>query len=586
MSGAIDLTALEGALDAAAPEAERAGLSEDQRRALGEARRPAGGGRLPALVARAVAAVDAQRNLEGARLALRAVKEHPDCLQGYVAGAVALDRLGFLAEALAFYEQAVARAPRDPTICALLGATALRARQTELAEKFYRLASQLDPSSTSHVNNLAGVLRDLGRFDDAITLLRNRLYLSPEAAVLWNTLGTVVQEQGDPETAATFLAEAMRLDPRLASAPHNLGGALNDLGRFDEACEALDAALALVRSPADRAEMTFARAQSRLGAGRIEEGWADYEARLDARAQDATLIAAPVPRWRVGEPLAGKRLMVIGEQGLGDEVLFASVLPEAIEAAGAVTIACQARLVGLFSRSFPQARVVAHATAVTAGRLTRLVRPEHWAEIDLWTPMADLARAWRRSLGDFPGHRSFLHPDPARIAQMDALVAAAPGVRVGIVWKSMVMTPKRARFFAPFPAWAPVLQVPGASFHCLQYGEIGDERRYAEDKLGVSLRRIEGLDVKDDLEGVAAAAQALDLVIGPMNANANLAAACGREVWLIERYGSWPMLGAPDMPWYPHARVFRVGADGQWRSLFSAMADALRGRVAARAAAA
>jgi len=267
-------------------------------------------------------------------------------------------------------------------------------------------------------------------------------------------------------------------------------------------------------------------------------------------------------------------------------VLFASALHDAIAAADAVTIACQVRLCALFARSFPQARVVAHKTASRAGRLTRLVADEHWTGVDVWTPIADLARAYRSRIEDFAGRPAYLRPDPGRVAGIRRQLAAAPGLKVGIVWKSLVMTPKRARFFAPFAAWAPLLRVDGASFYSLQYGDAAAEHAYAAERIGVPLRQIEGLDVKDDLDGVAAAGLALDLVVGPMNASSNLAAAAGAPVWMVERNGAWPMLGCDDLPWYREARVFRVGADGQWRSVFSEMADALSARVAALASAA
>ena len=578
MAEPLNLAALERALEGVG--AGQAGVqSSEQWRALRAAAKEARRGKPPALVSAAVEAVNAQRNVEGARLGLRAVKDHPECAPGYLASAVALERLGFLAEALAFYEQALARSPNDPSICALLGATAGRCRQPKLAEQFYRLAVQLEPNEPAHLNNLAGVLRDLGRFDDAIELLRQRLYLNPELAALWNTLGTVVQEQGDAETAQTFLAEAARLDPKNPGARHNAALALADLGRFEEAEAALDVALTLADSDAARAEMRSARAYARLGAGHLAGGWEDYEARFDPLTREPTFIHAHAPRWDRQSALAGKHLLVMGEQGLGDEVIFMSALPDAVAAAGQVTIACEKRLAPLVARSFPSARVIGYRTQLQNGRLNRFIEPGAWEGVDLWAPLADLAVAYRPTTARFPDARGYLIADPARVGAFRAQLAGAPGLKIGIAWKSLIMTGKRARGFAPFAAWAPLLTAPNAVFYSLQYGSTDEEEAYAAEKWGLSLRKIEGLDVKDDLEGVAAAGCALDLVIGPANASTNLAAACGGDVWFMVRRPAWPMLGTAGMPWYPHTRVFCAG-EKSWHALFEEIASAARERSA------
>jgi hypothetical protein len=146
------------------------------------------------------------------------------------------------------------------------------------------------------------------------------------------------------------------------------------------------------------------------------------------------------------------------------------------------------------------------------------------------------------------------------------------------------MTPKRRRFFAPFANWGPLLKTPGVSFYSLQYGDVADEEAYAAKTFGVTLKSIEGLDVKDDLEGVAAASLALDLVIGPMNASTNIAAACGALVWFVHRFGSWTQYATDGSPFYPHSRQFCAG--GQWRPMFESMAKELANDGALRASAA
>ena len=554
----------------------------EQKRVLAEARAGRASRGKGDIVNRSLAAVDAENYLEGARLAMEAVKKFPDSMPAYLAGAVALERLGYLAEALNFFGEALKIAPEHPTICGLLGAAAERAKEFEIAAKFYRKAAQLEPSDAGHVSNLASVLRAQGKFAGAIEVLRNQIYVSPENYNLWNTLGTVLQEQGEPEQSLTFFDEAVRLHPKFARAFHNLGATLTDLGRYEAAGAALDRAMEMSQSMTDSAEMRHARSLARLGEGRLAEGWDDYEARFDPLTNDPTVFQVLRPRWQF-EDLKGKRLMILGEQGLGDEVIFLNATADVIAAVGAegkVTIACERRLVDLVARSFPEARVIAHYSGAHQGRQVRLVQPQReWDEIDLWTPMADVVKAFRKSVGAFPRARGYLQPDSARAAALKAQLSAAPGLKIGILWKSLVMTPKRSRYFAPFAAWAPVLKAANVTTFTLQYGDTAEEEAYARDKLGIEMRRIQGLDLKDDLDGVAAAGQALDLIIGPMNATTNLAAAAGGDVWFVHRYGSWTMHGTDATPYYPHTRAWRA-PEGDWRALFEAMATELTRRAA------
>jgi tetratricopeptide (TPR) repeat protein len=592
----IDIKALESAIAAQAkpgdalalaPAPIKLELAHEQKRALAAAQEGAGPRKVKGdLLVEALALIDADKNLEGVRLALEAVKQMPESMPAYLGCAVALDRLGYLAEALEFYEQANQRSPNNPAICSLIGMTAQRCNAPEIAERCYILASQLEPGEAQHTSNLAGVMRDLGKFEGAIDVLRNRLYVEPDNADLWNTLGTVLQEQGDPEQAVTFLTEATRLRPGFARAYHNLGASLTDLARSTDARVALDTALSHATNAADRAEMRHARAWALLGEGRLGEGWDDYEARFDPLTHDPQFFQAPRPRWE-GEPLTGKGLMVLGEQGLGDEVMFTNAMADVIEAlgpTGKLTIACERRLVSLFARSFPTAKVIAHYTGTMGQRKIRMAHPaSEWDGIDLWAPLGALVKHFRRTVSAYPQAAGFLRADPARVAGLKEKIAGAPGLKIGILWKSLVMTPKRSRFFAPFAAWAPLLQAPGVSLFNLQYGDSAAEVAYARDKLGVELRAIEGLDVKDDLEGVSAAGQALDLVIGPMTATTNLAAACGGNVWFWHRYGSWIMHGTDSSPWYPHTRTFRAPS-GAWRKMFEEMASELAARAAQKAA--
>src|SRR5439155_18419190 len=166
--------------------------------------------------------------------------------------------------------------------------------------------------------------------------------------MLWNTMGTIVGEQGDWATARIFFEEALKLQPDFPKARYNLGNCLLMLQEPEAALDASTEALAGVLAEDERAMMRLSRATILLAQGRLGEGWDEYETRFHPQFSEITHFLIDRPRWRPGADLKGKTLLVVGEQGLGDEILFANCLPEVVEELGPdgkLILAVETRLV-------------------------------------------------------------------------------------------------------------------------------------------------------------------------------------------------------------------------------------------------
>jgi hypothetical protein len=133
----------------------------------------------------------------------------------------------------------------------------------------------------------------------------------------------------------------------------------------------------------------------------------------------------------------------------------------------------------------------------------------------------------------------------------------------------------RARYFSPFHLWAPVLKTPGARFVNIQYGDCAAEIEWAARELSVELWTPPGIDLKNDLDDIAALSCALDLTVGFANATSNIAAAVGAETWIISVPGAWTRVGTDRMPWYPKARVFLPPGFARWEETMADVAAAL-----------
>jgi tetratricopeptide (TPR) repeat protein len=488
--------------------------------------------------------------------------------------ALKLERAGDLARAVESHQAALALAPDNPDILADLAHLAARMDLHEVAAPLWDRVLAQDPDRLEAVDGRARALRDLGRYDEAVEVLRPVLLRLPGEARLWNTLGAVVNQQGDSDAAFDFFDEAVRLDPRLATALYHRGGVCFDLGRLEAAAADYAAARRHARNPADRAMIEFAAATLHLTRGDLAQGWDGYEVRLSPDWPGSVAFDAPGRRWTPGAPLAGKRLLVLAEQGLGDEIMFANVLPDVIEAlgpAGRLSVAVEPRLVDLFRRSFPSAQVVAHATGRRSGRPHRSA-PDIEGPIDLWVPMGSLMRRFRRSLDAFPATPGYLTPDPARIAHWKAWLGEGPPA-LGVTWRSGKLAGDRRRLYPALAEWRPTLRTAGVRIVNLQYGAEADELAAMAALHGGPLLE-PALDLRNDLDDLAALSVALDLVLAVPNATANLAAACGARVGLVGAPTSWPRLGTDAYPWYPQAHGFAAAAFGDWESAMAKAAEA------------
>lgn len=543
----------------------------------------AGTNRIRKLLRKALAAFKADDYAaccEGALEVLAIDEQHP---QANHIMAVGLERLGELNKAVQFYERALKLDPDDSEIYFNLGLVAWRLKMMEGAERLFRLYVDRLPERAEGYNNLGGVLRDQGKYEAAIEILRGAIYRFPEDPQLWNTMGTVAMENGNFEESCTFFEEAIRLKPDFARAFHNLGYLYNHVGPCSKALDAYERALALDLNPEDRAEGEHARALCLLQLGRLEDGFSAWHVRTEFRFRAAPVYGFKLPLW-ANEKLTGKTILLVAEQGLGDEIMFASALPDLareVGDAGRVLIACTPRLVPLFARSFPHAKVGPYRDAKHNGRLLRTVP---WlaecGAIDCWAPFGSTLRYRRARIEDFAVQAPLFKADPARVAHWrERLSKLGPGICVGISWKSLVMSGKRRKFYTPIEEWAPVLQTPGATFVNLQYGDCAADIAEAQKRFSVTIHNFEDLDLKNNLDDNAALCSALDLVVSSPNAAAQIAGSVGTEVWFVATGEFWPQLGTDHVPWYPRTRVFTPEKFGDFATALRDAATALAARL-------
>ena len=240
------------------------------------------------------------------------------------------------------------------------------------------------------------MLTNQGKLDLAIEHYREAIRLKPDYVEAHINLGVTFKERGLLDNAIECYRTALGFSPNNFTAENNLGAILLSQGKGNEAVEHLRAALRI--EPND-AKAHCNLAQALLLSGNLTEGWKEHEWRMIRYGIQYKLN---LPIWN-GESPAGKTILLWGEQGVGDEILFASMFPEIIDAAGHCIIECDARLAPLFARSFPTAETIPKRASLLHPRATE-------PDIDFQIAAGSLARLLRPSLDSFPARDSFLIP--------------------------------------------------------------------------------------------------------------------------------------------------------------------------------
>lgn len=471
---------------------------------------------------------------------------------------------GQLPAAVEAYQQAVEREADNPIYVHDLGRGLLRNSQPAEAEPVLRRAVALKPGAWDALCDLGTAQIEQGHAINAVESFTAALAAKPEATIAHFNRGNALRDLGRFGEAETSYRVALRFTPNFLPALMSLAALLCDIGQTDEGRKLFADAKALGM---DKALFDQAYTLVDLRTGNLREGFAAYESRFHPSRHALPLRPFTAPRWQ-GEDLAGRDILIWTEQGLGDEIISASMFPAVIAAARSCTIECTPRAAPLFARSFPGAKVISRQDPPD---------PATQGVFDFQTPAMSLARVMRQSFSDFPAHGGYLRADgdlTARLRQKYR-AGAQGGLVVGVSWESTARHGARKRL--PLEAWWPVLSTPGVTFVSLQYGvKPGDPALAAANgRLTVDAE----IDALASLDASAAQVAAMNLVITISNTTAHLAGAQGVPVWTLLPGGPgcfWYWFrNRSDSPWYPSMRIFRQPRMGDWQGAVDAVAQAL-----------
>ena len=448
-----------------------------------------------------------------------------------------------------------------------LGTLALEQGAADQAQRSFEKALDARPAYADAHASLGKLMLDRGEVDTAFQHFQRAIEIDPQHVVAHSNLGYVLLKgYYRPDDALRALDIALCLNPQLADAHCNRGMVLQYLGRCEEAIAECDRALELAPG---LVQAQVNRALALLTMGDYANGWRAYEARK--KWHGSLQRPFPYPEWGGGS-LAGKTLLVCAEQGLGDEIMFASCLPEVIARAGHCVIECHRRLEMLFARAYPAATVIGADQAATDLSWVKRAPP-----IDYKIAIGSLPLYFRNSPEAFPRHAGYLKADPQRIRHWrERLAAQGAGLRVGLSWRGGTRDSNQIRRSLSLVELLPLLRVAGAHFISLQYTDCAAEIAALRGEHDALVHHWP--EAIDDYDETAALVAALDVVISVQTAVVHLSGALNTAVWaMVPAAPEWRYQRQGEaLPWYPSLRMFRQRTLGDWQSVIDQVTAELR----------
>jgi len=483
----------------------------------------------------------------------RAIERKPNFATAHVKRALLLEKMNRFDAALAECRAALALEPRSAEVHITHGVVLFGMRRTREALSAFQEALRFDPDNADTWEKCGVAHRELKEFDAAMACHDKALELGGERIVSHLNKGNVLRDRGEPEQAIATYLRTLEIAPDFADAYVNLGTVYDSVGRRAEARASYDRAIALAPG---FALAHWNRSLLDLQDGRLHEGWRGYEWRWKTESLGVYKEKREFhePRWTGSQDLAGKTILLWGEQGFGDVLQFCRYAALVAARGATVILEVKAPL-----RALMQGVEGVHQV---------VVRGEPLPPFDIQCPLLSLPLAFGTGPDTMPAPARYLRADPDKVRAWEQRLGARTLPRVGIVWSG---NPGHVNDRNRSVALADFARLFGAP---VQFVSLQKEVRPADQATLDACTGVlqAGADFAD-FGDTAAVCELLDLVIAVDTSVAHLAAGLGKPTWILLPHNSdWRWLRERgDSPWYPTVRLYRGSAGGTLDDVLAAV---------------
>jgi len=429
--------------------------------------------------------------------------------------ATAAHRAGRYEEAQGLYAQYVAAVPNDAAGWSQYGSLLRTLKEHDNGLRMHRRAIALRPNSASVVNNLANLLSDIGQYEESIRLRMAILHNKPDDTVQKFMIGRCFRSQGRYAEAISWLKRCLKEHP-------------ND--------------------PEIRIQLAFAQ----LGNGHYRSGFANYEARWNT--DEIALPDTGFPRWN-GEDLNGKSVLILPEQGFGDFVLMARLLPMLKERGAKVSVQAKKPLLPLLD-------------CLEGCDDLAPAYPKD-SSFDYWISLFDLPRLGLDSISDIPAPTTLSIPHDSQNRAKAITAPYKEKFKIGVVWCGS--TTYKGNAFRSFSHrdFLPLADIPNVQLFSLYKGPA----LKAFQKDGSAGLIVDAASGDRHFADCAATMSEMDLIITSDTATAHIAGSLGLPTWVLLHWDAfWVYTHKGDTtPWYPSLRLFRQPEPRDWASVHAAV---------------
>lgn len=481
-----------------------------------------------------------------------------------------LRRRNALLEAEQCFRRAISQRSEDMDVRLRLGRVLLEQGRPDDAIAVWAEALQVDPGDWRPYNDIGTVFLLASRRDEARKYFEQSLERNPDSVEVLLNLARMNMETGDVVPMREFVDRAKAIAPGDVRVINAEGSAhIEQFGR-DGLAEAEKIFRRVLSISPDYAPASMNLGGVLLQMGALAEGWTRYEARRELPEFGRAHAQVPLPDWQ-GRESGEKAVLVYQEQGIGDEMMYASCLEDLRKDVPYVTLLCSKKLEVLLGRSFPEIRTMGVDMPDIPGIVRSLDRGPR-----VKVAIGSLPRHYRKSLDDFPPHKGYLRPDAGKTARWkQALEALGAGKKVGLAWTGGFTWTGGMQRSMTLEMLKPLLAVPGCRFISLEYKDCQPEIAEFAAKHGM---RVEWWrEAIDDYDETAALVAALDEVVSVCTAVVHLGGALGRPVHVLAPFRpAWRYnMVEGGMPWYPSVRVYRQHSRGDWAPVVAEIAREL-----------
>jgi len=426
----------------------------------------------------------------------------------------------------------------------------------------YEKAIKINPNYAEAYSNLGNVLKELGKFNEAILNHKKAIKINPNYAEAYSNLGNVLFELSNYQEAMNAHQQAIKINPNYAEAYSNLGNALGELGKFQEAINNYRHSLKL--NPKYKKPI-LNESLIKLSEGNFEIGWKGYEFRFDDTNN--------LPRYKMDKIWNGKyldgTLLVWGEQGIGDHIIFGSMVEDLKKYAKNIILEIDKRLINLFKNYFDE---IKFSNIKVIGLEDKL-----FDGFDKHIPIGSLGMHLRKNKNDFKKNRDhFLVAPIQKVIEFKNKFFSNKKIKIGISWKTL--NQKQQFRNINLKQMLPILSNPNYDFINLQYGKTEEDLNDLMSTHGINIQTISEINNYNDIESLAALINCLDLVITIQNTTAHLAGALGKSPWIMLAKNSrwhWTINEKKSL-WYPDAKLFKQDKFGDWNKVINDVSISLK----------